>query len=1007
MQNVVGEMVVRVGVDTLGLDKGLAAGQSKMKTFATGMGQMGKAMMMGFTLPIAAAGVAVTKMAMDFETEMTNIYTIMDDATIKSQDWGAAVLDMSKALGQTSGDMAEGLYEIISSGFEAGDALIILEASAKAATAGLSDTATSVSAVTAVLNAYNLKASDSKRISDVLFATVKYGVVTYPELASAVGRVISTAAAANVSFEEVGAAIAQMTLSGISADEAVTALNQVILNFLSPTDQAKDAAAAVGFKLDAVTLSTMGLGGAMADLIEKMGLSVDDMVELERQGYSEEEMFDVLAVKSGLTAEAFAAIFSNVRALKGALSLATNEGKNYTEMQDKMADSAGLTEEAFDKQAKTTKFAFNQAVASIKAAGIELGSVFLPIASRALNKISDLADGFADMSEETQNSMLAWAGLLAFTPLLLVGLSKVITAVIGIKAGLAGMNTMILGSPALMKLASMFGVAASAAGSMVTVGGPAIGWFADITGVATTASEEFKSFNNVLKGLSIQSQFMWREWEPEGGVAGGGTWTQKYANDIRALMAQLATASPEVKTRALEMMEAFKQTPMVSADLEQLAADLSTLITTTDAQSTSMQNNTESIMAYRFANEDLISTFSALQGELNNGLITAEVYDQAVQYLADTHGEFKGSIVDVYQALGIMSDEQLGLAETIPETTTVLNDQLDVVVDLSVAFNDLLATLFQLYNLNQSVTESGWAYEDSLKTLDETLKNHASTEREVQEAIFGVQNAREDYIGSILAEAGAEDVSASRRAELIALYVQLGLAAIEAGETSSTKFLEIAKAAGITKTELTTAIDTIGTAVDKIPKEIKAETTIVDEQAKTAMLGMFGSFTAFEESDPTAVVAADTKPADQSMDNLSLLMLAYEKENPTTRVYADTSSAWSAINQLSQYQIPAKTIPLKYGIPGLGFAHGGQVPGPAGVPRPAIVHGGEYVVNPFEPKSVNSFIDAMSGGKQVQPGTIINKFEIAQLTVREDADVTKIARELLEMQMQEQRSLGK
>jgi len=438
--------------------------------------------------------------------------------------------------------------------------------------------------------------------------------------------------------------------------------------------------------------------------------------------------------------------------------------------------------------------------------------------------------------------------------------------------------------------------------------------------------------------------------------------------------------------------------------IDQITDGTYELTMATEEQANSIEDNTKSIMDYRFANEELIATLQQIENEYSAGRIKADDYEKAVAFLASTNGQYKGSIKDVYNELGIMTAEQLGLEEAIPGTTEVLSDQLDVVVDLAEGFDALLKNMFELYNLNQSVTETGWAYEDSLKALNEVLKNTSATEREVQEAIFGVQNAREDYVSSIMSEMGAEDLTAARRQELINLYTQLGLAAIEAGETSSTKFLEIAKAAGITKTELRTAIDEIGADIETLPKEIKTKTDIDKKQAEENMGAMFGMFTIYEESDPTAEVAADIEKADTSMGNLDMMMQEYERSNPQTKVYADTKPAWDSINYLSQYQIPAKTIPLKYGIP--GYAHGGQVPGPAGVPRPAIVHGGEWVVNPFEPKSVSQFIDAMAGNKTPQAGTIINKFEIATLIVREEADTQKIARDLLDMQQQEQRSLG-
>ena len=463
MQNVVGEMVVRVGVDTLGLDKGLAAGQSKMKSFATGLGKMSKAMMMGTTLPIAAMGVAVTKMAMDFETQMTDVFTLMDDATIKSKDWSQAVLDLSREVPQSTEVLSRGLYNVVSAGIDAASAMDVLKVAAKAASAGLADTDISVKAITAVLNAYNLEASEAENVSDILFTTVRYGVTTFPELASAIGRVISTASAANVSFEEVGASLITMTKAGMSTDEAVTALNQVIMNFLSPTDQAVAAAAKVGYRLDAVTLSTKGLGGAMAELIESFGITIDDLVELERQGYSDEEMFDALAVRTGISASAFAEVFGNIRALKGAFALMSNEGLNFAEAQEQMAGKSNAMSDAFAKQAETTKFAFDLAMSSVKATMVELGQKFLPKVTEIFNAIGKGADKFGELDDATVDSIIAWAGLLAILPLVGMAVSKTITGIIGLRTALGSLNAVAV-VPALGSLLTLIPTIGTAAG---------------------------------------------------------------------------------------------------------------------------------------------------------------------------------------------------------------------------------------------------------------------------------------------------------------------------------------------------------------------------------------------------------------------------------------------------------------------------------------------------------------------------------------------------------------
>ena len=265
MRTTIAELVAVLAMDSTKFQKGLTQAETASMKMGKNLSSMGKRMSTMVTLPIAIAGVAITKMAMDFETQMANIFTLMDEGTIASRDWKNEVLDLSKKVPQSTDVLAKGLYDIVSAGIDAGKAMDVLEVASEAATAGLTDTAVSADAITSVLNAYSLEAEEATDVSDVLFTTIKYGKTTFAELGPAIGKVVATASAAGVPFEEVGAALATMTISGLNTDEAVTALNQTILSFLKPTDQAKEAAEELGFDLSATKLASEGLGGAMTE----------------------------------------------------------------------------------------------------------------------------------------------------------------------------------------------------------------------------------------------------------------------------------------------------------------------------------------------------------------------------------------------------------------------------------------------------------------------------------------------------------------------------------------------------------------------------------------------------------------------------------------------------------------------------------------------------------------------------------------------------------------------
>jgi hypothetical protein len=137
----------------------------------------------GLGLAVLAAGtIYAAKTAGDFEKQMRNVNSIAKLSEAGYRSLSKGVLSLAGETAQAPKVLAEGLYQLVSSGFNAADSLTILHASAKAATAGLTDTSTATTAVAAVLNAYRLPASEASAVSDVLFETVNRGVLTFAEL---------------------------------------------------------------------------------------------------------------------------------------------------------------------------------------------------------------------------------------------------------------------------------------------------------------------------------------------------------------------------------------------------------------------------------------------------------------------------------------------------------------------------------------------------------------------------------------------------------------------------------------------------------------------------------------------------------------------------------------------------------------------------------------------------------------------------------------------------------
>lgn len=311
----------------------------------------------------------------DFETSLARVSTMLDDQTAHFlPEYEKQIAALAIRYGQTTKALSKGTFDIISGSFKAADAMEFLEVATRSAIGGFTDVATSVKAMVAILNAYGLSAKEAGRVTDVMSSIVKKGVIEYEELAGTIGQVVPIAAAAGLSLEELAAAIATITQKGVSAHQTMTAIKAIITTFLAPTPEAVKQAEKFGLVLDATTLSTLGLTGALGKLQDA-------------------------------TSEETAAIFSNVRALLGVEATRKTITK-LIENHETALGSLGLSEINYQKAAATTNVTLAQNRELWISIKRELGEGLAPAVNAFLKSLQSAAKGINDTFSGVRRGML-------------------------------------------------------------------------------------------------------------------------------------------------------------------------------------------------------------------------------------------------------------------------------------------------------------------------------------------------------------------------------------------------------------------------------------------------------------------------------------------------------------------------------------------------------------------------------------------------------------------------
>ena len=383
--------------------------------------------------------------AESYETGLAKIRSIAG-ASYDLEKAKDELLNLSVAYGVTTEDLAEATYQAMSASVDAADATRFVEQATKLARGGFLDTTKAVDVLTTTINAFNMKASDAARISDILVTTQNRGKTTVAELADNLGTVIPTAAAYGVELENLAAAYIVMTRNGVNTANATTFINSMF------TELGKE-----GSKVSTI-------------LRNKTGKSFG---QLNKEGKSLGDIMAILLDEVDGNSEAFANLWGNVRAGRGALQIANSGIESYNADLAALNESTGVANEAFETMSETSEVTAAKLEASMQKALVAVGDTMIPFENSMREKGIAVLNWFADvlneLPEDARNAVGAImsigsaAGSVA--PAIVTLASQIATikaamALTGAGAGLAGIGASIASFAAPLAIGIAAGVAA-------------------------------------------------------------------------------------------------------------------------------------------------------------------------------------------------------------------------------------------------------------------------------------------------------------------------------------------------------------------------------------------------------------------------------------------------------------------------------------------------------------------------------------------------------------------
>lgn len=418
---------------------------------------------------LAAAGVAKTikeiadallecaEAAAGFETAMAKVSTLADTTVVPLDSLKAQFLELSSETGVAVGALAEAAYQALSAGVDTANVVDFVATATKTSAAGFTEASTAVDVLTTAINSYKLEGTEAERVASMLVKTQDEGKTSVGELAANMGRVIPSAAAYNVSLENLTTAYALLTKGGMNTAISTTNL---------------------GAMLDELAKSGSNVAGILE---EQTGKS---FAELMGSGSNLGDIMTILSDSVDGDATAFSNLWSSTTAGKAALSLLNTGAEEFDRTLGVMANSSGAVERNFQIMADTTEFAHQRMTTAAENLKIAVGDQLNPALEKLYTTGADAFTWATDFVNENPATVKAIAAVTVGLGTLTAGVTLAANAenIMAVATGV--LNAVMSANPALLIAAGVTALAA-AVGAFVLM--------------LDSASEETKAFTESLQ----------------------------------------------------------------------------------------------------------------------------------------------------------------------------------------------------------------------------------------------------------------------------------------------------------------------------------------------------------------------------------------------------------------------------------------------------------------------------------------------------------------------------
>lgn len=382
---------ILLDLNAKGFDTQLRRAQRDLTRFGGKMKTIGRGMSFAVTAPLAAAGIASVKLAVDFEKSMAKVQAISGASSKEFEQLAASARNFGATTAFTAQEVAGLQLELSKLGFKSNEILAATEGVLDLAFAFDNELADTAATAAEVLNQFALDASKTGELTDLMAAAFSNSALDLETFGEAMSKAGPVARAAGLDVKETTAILGILANNGIKGADAGTKLKIALTE------------------------------------IRSAGLPVRETLKAIANGtFDFESGLDLLGKRAEI--------------INPILSSNADELAKFTGALD---NSTGALGEAVDVMEDTASGALKKMQSSLQGAGESLGMLFLPAVVAVADAVAGLGDWFRDLSSTSKGIISALALLLAaIGPLLFAigsmasGLSVILPLLLPIAAGI-------------------------------------------------------------------------------------------------------------------------------------------------------------------------------------------------------------------------------------------------------------------------------------------------------------------------------------------------------------------------------------------------------------------------------------------------------------------------------------------------------------------------------------------------------------------------------------------